>query len=571
VEDSSAAPTEATHEPGELAGARAVLDEVVPFGAEQDERFAAASGLEDVVEAARTLATEPLVAPGPEDLEKEPAEEPTRGDWLAIRNGRWSRRGRRRREDSPPAPEPSESDEAAVLESAEPVERAEPLATPRATTPAAERAEDREPHEGASEALEEGLALRDAGQFAEAIEHLERAEQSPEHFAAAYEALETCRAEVSAAAAEPVREPAGTVDEPVGTVDEPVRAVPEPPVPPSEPPASAPRAEASETAESEPDSETAFREWVKEAPPGVLRRALAELEARSELVKALIVLRHLGELDRTDPELARKQAEYAARLGQDREVMEARLELGLRLERAGRASEARDAYERLLAMDPDLEAARAGLLRIADTQSGIEEESEPIRPIEPMRDSTLTGRSSPTTGPASQGFGSGATDLDADEEKPRPYSGVAGGREAGMDFEQLLNEFRAQLHDRPRKSDTLTRTELGASMKEMGRLDDAIRELQAAVREPHAPPLAYELLGEAFLEKGQARVAVRLLEEALDEGGRGDREMLGVLYQLGVAHERMGQQPDALACYERIFSVDIDYKDVQARIASCSM
>lgn len=160
--------------------------------------------------------------------------------------------------------------------------------------------------------------------------------------------------------------------------------------------------------------------------------------------------------------------------------------------------------------------------------------------------------------------------LDAPGDGPQPYSGVAGGRDAAADFEQLLSEFRAELHERPQQSDSMTRTELGASLKEMGRLDDAIRELQAAVREPQAPAMAYELLGEAFLDKGQARVAMRLLEQALQGSAWDEREMLGVLYQLGVAFQELGEPTNALSCYERIFSVDIDYKDVQERILSCS-
>lgn len=153
---------------------------------------------------------------------------------------------------------------------------------------------------------------------------------------------------------------------------------------------------------------------------------------------------------------------------------------------------------------------------------------------------------------------------------PRPYSGVAGGSEAASDFEQLLSEFRAELHQKPANSDSMSRTELGASLKEMGRLDDAIRELQAAVREPSPPPLAYELLGETFVEKGQERIAVRLLEKALATSTHSDRELLGVLYQLGVTYEELKEPAKALLCYERIFSVDIDYRDVQERILACS-
>ena len=139
-----------------------------------------------------------------------------------------------------------------------------------------------------------------------------------------------------------------------------------------------------------------------------------------------------------------------------------------------------------------------------------------------------------------------------------------------MDFEQLLSEFRAELHEKPRSSDSMSRAEMGSHLKDMGRLDDAIRELQAAIREPSPPPMAFELLGEAFLEKGQARIAVRLLEKALTGMSHPDKEILGVLYQLGLAYESLAEPQKALFCYERIFSVDIDYRDIQERILVCS-
>ena len=316
------------------------------------------------------------------------------------------------------------------------------------------------------------------------------------------------------------------------------------------------------------DHEDAFVDWVRSASTGVLKRALTELESRAEIEKALLVIGRLCELV-DEVELKAKQVEYLEKLGRTQPAIEACLALALSLEAAGQLPEARKAYAKVLRLSPGDERASGALADLGD--------------VAPSTPAVEAARSGPKPYMPDHAH---TTDLPTflDDQMPsrvtaleppglggslQPYSGVAGGAEAGADFEQLLSEFRAELHEKPRKNGSGRRTELGASLKEMGRLDDAIRELQAAVREPSAPPLAFELLGEAFLEKGQARVAARLLERALSSFSNGDREILGVLYQLGMAYETMADPQRAVVCYERIFSVDIDYRDIQERILSC--
>ena len=180
-----------------------------------------------------------------------------------------------------------------------------------------------------------------------------------------------------------------------------------------------------------------------------------------------------------------------------------------------------------------------------------------------------TGRVSvPTSAPTTAaGTGSGS----AAHDDLRPYGGLAGGAEGSLDFDQLLSELKAELAQGSEEADSRSRTELGASLKEKGLLDDAIRELQSAVREPNADPVAYELLGEAFIEKGQPRVAARILGKSIQNTSHSDRDLLGVLYQLGTAYQQVNEVKSALECYERIFSVDIDYRDVQDRISTCTV
>jgi len=324
----------------------------------------------------------------------------------------------------------------------------------------------------------------------------------------------------------------------------------------------------------EDDPEDAFQDWVRSASTGVLRRALTELENRDETDKALLVIRHLSEQESSGVEYRTKLVDHLEKLGRMEPAAEACLTLGTALERGGHPDEARTAYGRVLRIEPGNEAARSALRRLESVErSGkippADENPEGFedRPIPYMPDHVVSTEASPLLAPmpqvtAANGNGGGV--------ESRPYSGVAGGADAATDLEQLLSDFRAELHQHPGQPGSNSHTELGASLKEMGRLDDAIRELQAAVREPSPPPLAFELLGEAFLEKGQGRIAARLLEKAVGSLGRSDREVLGVLYQLGLAYESLTETTSALTCYERIFSIDIDYRDIQARIVSCS-
>ncbi len=333
-----------------------------------------------------------------------------------------------------------------------------------------------------------------------------------------------------------------------------------------------------------------FQAWVRSVSPDLLGRAWQELEGRGEWQKASMVVAQLLRVEPERTELLRARAELAERLG-DAAEPEAWQALAERLERSGEREGAADAYRRLLAADPMSAAGRAGLERVRreseeeredgsvqgrDTESRPSAEGDAMRypsganvdPYDPRpRDASPAGGPSlgPPAGPPDDAAGAGVATADG----PVPYEGLADGSDS-VDFDELLAELKTSLADNETAPDTRSRTEMGAELKEMGLLDEAIRELQAAVREPHAPAEAFELLGESFIEKGQPRIAARLLEKAVEERSFGDRESLGVLYQLGVALQQLGERTEALECYERIFSVDIDYRDIKERILACS-
>jgi hypothetical protein len=61
-------------------------------------------------------------------------------------------------------------------------------------------------------------------------------------------------------------------------------------------------------------------------------------------------------------------------------------------------------------------------------------------------------------------------------------------------------------------------------------------------------------------------VASTILARALGERGVGDDQLVGVLYLLGFANEANQKKDDAVAYYQRVFAVDIQFRDVADRL-----
>jgi tetratricopeptide (TPR) repeat protein len=100
----------------------------------------------------------------------------------------------------------------------------------------------------------------------------------------------------------------------------------------------------------------------------------------------------------------------------------------------------------------------------------------------------------------------------------------------------------------------------------MGLIEEAIAEFQKALRSPTHRVRTYEALGQCFLDKSQEQVAITILQRALNEPGAGDDKLIGVLYLLGVSSETLGQPREAVKYYQRVFAVDINFRDVRKRM-----
>jgi tetratricopeptide (TPR) repeat protein len=326
-----------------------------------------------------------------------------------------------------------------------------------------------------------------------------------------------------------------------------------------------------------------------------LRRRLAEAMLESghrddglhELENAMIGFERADDLDaassladeivRLNPSSVRhhqKRVEYAFRTNERGRLIEAYLELANALFCAGQVEKSRAIYQRVLDLSPEDPRAQAAL----DNFPEPEREEETPEPAKGRAAAPAPREQSPEPAP----FVSPATTSDdefvnlgdwlRDDEAPKDTRMVVqeqeptGDEEA--DFQDMLRKFKQGIAENVEEEDHQSHYDLGVAYKEMGLLDEAIAEFQKALRAPANRVPTYEALGQCFIEKQQYPMAATILSRALHEPGVSDDQLVGVLYLLGLCAEQRGQHEAALEYYQRVFVVDIQFRDIGDRLAT---
>jgi tetratricopeptide (TPR) repeat protein len=136
------------------------------------------------------------------------------------------------------------------------------------------------------------------------------------------------------------------------------------------------------------------------------------------------------------------------------------------------------------------------------------------------------------------------------------------------DFDELLRRFKRGLAENVDAEDYQAHYDLGVAFKEMGLVDEAIAEFQKALRGSTNSIRSYEALGQCFVEKTQYPIATALLQRAISVQGTDEQQLVGVLYLLGFASEQMGRHEDALRYYQRVFAIDLEFRDITQRVSA---
>jgi len=139
-------------------------------------------------------------------------------------------------------------------------------------------------------------------------------------------------------------------------------------------------------------------------------------------------------------------------------------------------------------------------------------------------------------------------------------------------FADLIDEVNALTDQEIAREDFETHFNLGIAYREMGLIDEAIKEFQGAMKvldsakSPREAIQCSGMLSTCFLDKGMPRSAIRWCQTGLGVKDISQHETLALQYDLGIAHSLAGDSEKALDCYGIIFSVDPSYRDVAQKI-----
>src|SRR6266446_8536002 len=280
----------------------------------------------------------------------------------------------------------------------------------------------------------------------------------------------------------------------------------------------------------------------------------------------------VDEVLRLDPNSVRhrqKAMEFAFKAGDKTKLIDAYLELADALLRSDLPEEARAVYARVAEHDAKNERAKAALSMLAPAVATPA--AAPGKPEGKVKakDAKMKVRDEAAVDGDFIDLGSMLSEEDEGAPARDTRMTVADEEPTGdeeQDFQDMLARFKQGIDENIDEADFESHYDLGVAFKEMGLLDEAIAELQKALRAPEGKLRTSEMLGICFFEKGAYGVAESILRRGLDLAASGDQERLGVLYWLGRALEQQGKKADARELYGRVFAVDIRFLDAEQRV-----
>jgi len=289
--------------------------------------------------------------------------------------------------------------------------------------------------------------------------------------------------------------------------------------------------------------------------------ATAGWENAGNLDQAQTLVEEILRLDPNSVRHRQKAVEFSFKIGDKSKLIDAYLELADTLLRTDLPEKARAVYERVAEHDPRNERAKAALAMLAPA-------APPAKPEGKVKakDAKMKVRDEAALDGDFVDLGSMMMEDDTPAKDSRMT--VADEEPTGdeeQDFHDMLARFKQGIDENIDETDFQSHYDLGVAFKEMGLLDEAIAELQKALRAPDGKLRTSEMLGVCFFEKAAYGVAESILRRGLELPASGDQERLGILYWLGRALEEQGKKADARDLYGRVFAVDIRFLDVEQR------
>jgi tetratricopeptide (TPR) repeat protein len=151
-------------------------------------------------------------------------------------------------------------------------------------------------------------------------------------------------------------------------------------------------------------------------------------------------------------------------------------------------------------------------------------------------------------------------DLEEAQEMPEP--------KLDDDVLEIFDEFKKGLEKELGDEDSETHYNLGIAYKEMGLIDDAIKEFQTSRNDPKRFVQSSTMLGVCYVEKGLYSLAIDALKNLLKDFDANDESYWAIKYDLAEAYEKNNDLREALELYTEVYGRDAKFREVDEKLAS---
>jgi len=127
-------------------------------------------------------------------------------------------------------------------------------------------------------------------------------------------------------------------------------------------------------------------------------------------------------------------------------------------------------------------------------------------------------------------------------------------------FEEYQRRVKARPQDLP------TRFAYGNLLFQAGHFKEASAQFQLASRDPRHRRAALYRLGVCFQRQNLVDLAIEQFQKAVAGASLVEPDIKGIYYALGQAFESQGKLAEALDAYKRVFEVDINFRNISAKI-----
>jgi tetratricopeptide (TPR) repeat protein len=135
-----------------------------------------------------------------------------------------------------------------------------------------------------------------------------------------------------------------------------------------------------------------------------------------------------------------------------------------------------------------------------------------------------------------------------------------------VDVEDLFAKFKEGVAKQIDVDDAQSHYDLGMAYKEMGLVEDAIREFETAGRDSRRACVCQSMIGMIQLERGRINEAIDAFMSGLQAPERTRDEEAALTYEIGAAYEAKKMVKQALDHFTRCARLIPTFRDVQERI-----